>query len=85
MNFFCFGKNFRIYFPNLNLKNFKKHVMKFLYNGKNEKMEGRKETRGVGREKSVPFTLYVIRAKISSDFYTPKIEPNLASILPYHQ
>jgi hypothetical protein len=47
-------------------------------------MEGRKETRGVGREKSVPFTLYVIRAKISSDFYTPKIEPNLASILLIH-
>jgi hypothetical protein len=54
-NFFCLGKNFRMYFfdffPNLNKKNFEKCVLKFLY-------KGRKETRRVEREKSKCWELH---------------------------
>jgi hypothetical protein len=41
---------FRI-FSKFELENFGEYVPKFLYKDKNRKMGGRKETRGVGREK----------------------------------
>jgi hypothetical protein len=39
------------FFPNLNYKNFKKHVSKILYKDKKGKTEGRKESHRVRREK----------------------------------
>jgi hypothetical protein len=39
------------FFPNLNYKNFRKHVSKILYKDKKGKTEGRKESHRVRREK----------------------------------